>query len=132
MMLGLVWIIGCYAVGIAVIHAFHRQWKRRGTRRTAHYVLYTQNAQLQLEWYLRSLIFFSWMKGRTIDITLVDAGSVDDTLEIAARIAKEQSLHVYPIEHWNWETWTEEHQEEDVMVIRLNQIKGLESAYKWL
>ncbi|AEI38746.1 hypothetical protein [Paenibacillus mucilaginosus] len=132
MMLGLVWIIGCYAAGIAVIHALHRQWKRRGTRRAAHYVLYAQNAQMQLEWYLRSLYFFSWIKGRPIEVTLVDEGSTDETLQIAARIAQEQALNVVESPYWNMDTWIEGHQEQDVVVIRLNQIKGLESAYKWL
>ncbi|WP_426450498.1 hypothetical protein ACP26L_00465 [Paenibacillus sp. S-38] len=132
MMLGLVWIIGCYAAGIAVIHALHRQWKRRGARQAAHYVLYTQNAQMQLEWYLRSLFFFSWMKGRNIEVTLVDEGSADETLEIAVRMAREHSLSIVSQEYWNLDTWIEGHQEQDVVFIRLNQIKGLESAYKWL
>lgn len=52
-----------------------------------HYILFTNQNQLRIEWYIRSLLFLSWLKGRTITITLIDEGSTDETLEIVQKLS---------------------------------------------
>jgi glycosyltransferase involved in cell wall biosynthesis len=46
-----------------------------------------KNNELHVEWYLRSLLLFSWLKGRNVRVLLLDEGSTDDTLTIANRMA---------------------------------------------
>ncbi|MDQ1911270.1 hypothetical protein RAC89_12520 [Paenibacillus sp. GD4] len=132
MMLGLVGIMGTYAVGILLIHWLHWRFQRRGLERMMHYVLVTRNNQLQVEWYIRSLGFFSWLKGRAITVTLVDEGSTDETLSIVARLSEEHQLHICSAEAWNWDDWVQEHENEQVVVVRLSQNEGLETAYKFM
>ncbi|WP_010499453.1 hypothetical protein [Paenibacillus elgii] len=132
MMLGLAWIIGCYAAGVAIIHWLHWQWRRYGKPRTTHYVLQTYNNQLQVEWYLRSLYFFSWMKGKAISVTLADEGSTDDTLDIARRLSLEHQLSICTIAERDLEKWALKHADEQVVVVRLNQNEGLETAFKYM
>lgn len=132
MMLGLAWIIGCYAVGAAIIHWLHWQWRRYGKPQTMHYVLHTYNNQLQVEWYLRSLYFFSWMKGKAISVTLADEGSTDDTLEIARRLSLEHQLNICTMAEQDLEEWVLKHADEQVVVVRLNQNEALETAFKYM
>ena len=132
MILGLVWIIGCYAAGIAIIHTLHWQWKRRAAARTTHYLLRTKNNGNQVEWFLRSLHFFSWMKGRTIAVTLADEGSTDETLEIAERLSLEHHLNIYTSGNEDWAEWMRKHEHEQIVVVQLNQGMDLENAYKMI
>ncbi|ALS24489.1 hypothetical protein [Paenibacillus naphthalenovorans] len=132
MMLGLVWIMGCYAGGILLVHLLHWHWKRRGTEPVAHYVLRTYNNQLQMEWYLRSLHFFSWIKGRTIAVTIVDEGSTDDTLAIAERLRLEHHLNIWTIAEMDWDEWVLKHRDEQMIVVRLNHNDRLGNAYRYL
>lgn len=132
MMIGLVWIIGSYAAGVAFIHWLYRRWKRGEPKRTVHYILRTYNNQLQIEWFIRTLYFFSRVKGRTITVTLVDEGSTDDTLMIVSRLSFEHQLTICKELDWDGEKWVREHKEEQVIVVRLNQNEGLDSAYKYL
>ncbi|MBP1157812.1 MULTISPECIES: hypothetical protein [unclassified Paenibacillus] len=132
MMLGLVWIMGCYAAGIVLVHLLYWRWKRRGTEPAAHYVLRTYNNQLQMEWYLRSLYFFSWTKGKTITVTIADEGSTDDTLAIVDRLRLEHHLNIWTTADMDWDEWVLKHQNEQVIVIQLNQNEGLDNAYRFL
>ncbi|TVY09328.1 hypothetical protein [Paenibacillus cremeus] len=132
MMLGLVWIVGCYAAGIAILHILHWHRKQRGAERTVHYVLHTQNNQHQVEWYIRSLHFFSWVKGRTIRITLMDEGSTDETLAIAERLSLEYHLEIVTEPEQQAGQWMAEHEQERVIVVRLSQNDDLETAFKFM
>lgn len=132
MMLGLVWIMGTYAAGILLVHWLHWRYQRRGLKRMTHYVLVTRNNEMQVEWYVRSLRFFSWLKGRTIAVTLVDEGSTDDTLLIAGRLSEEHQLHICTDDSWDWDHWIRQHEDEQVIVVRLSQNEDLEIAYKIL
>jgi hypothetical protein len=132
MIIGLIWIVGCYAAGIAILHFLHWQWKKRGSERTVHYVLRTLNNQLQVEWYIRSLHFFSWIKGRSISVTLADEGSTDDTIAIAERLSLEHHLNICADTSLAWDDWVQRHEEEQVVVVRLSQNDGLETAFKYM
>jgi hypothetical protein len=131
MLEGLIWIVGIYAAGLAMIHWLHWRWRKNGEARTTHYVLMTRNNQHQVEWYIRSLHFFSWMKGRSIAVTVVDEGSTDETLEIVGRLADEYSFEMADETRWNWDEWVRLHEDEQAVVVRLSHNEGLETAFKY-
>src|SRR5260370_785384 len=93
MVIGLLWIFGIYGFCTACIHVLH--WYGRvvntgrdveySKRKTIYVVLVTLNNQLQIEWYVRSYLMVSLLRGRLIDLTVFDAGSTDDTLPIVER-----------------------------------------------
>jgi hypothetical protein len=58
------------------------------------YVLVSNDNQLQIEWYIRSILFFSWVKGKSIHITVVDEESTDDTLKIIEKLALHYSVDI--------------------------------------
>lgn len=90
MVQGALWFVGIYAVGIGLVHLSHLMFQR-GEMKVMHYVLITHNNQLQVEWLMRSILWFSWMKGKNIKISVLDTGSSDDTLAIV----KHMTLHRY-------------------------------------
>ncbi|SDE35046.1 hypothetical protein SAMN02799630_05247 [Paenibacillus sp. UNCCL117] len=130
MILGLVWILGCYAAGIAIIHILHWRRKRQAGARMMHYILQTRNNGHQIEWVLRSLHFFSWMRGRAIAVTIADEGSTDDTVAIAERLSQEHHLTIYTHADNSWEQGARQHENEQLVIVRLNQEQELETAYK--
>ncbi|TDF93515.1 hypothetical protein [Paenibacillus piri] len=130
MVLGLLWIFGSYAAGIALVHWFYRH--SRNERRTiTHFLLITCNSQLQVEWYIRSLHFFSRLKGRDIQITIADEGSTDDTLAIVERMRREHQMDISNFEaDGSLEEWIVRHEDKQVIVVRLGQQEELVTAYK--
>lgn len=132
MMIGLLYILGIYAAGLAIIHWLHGRWTKEEGARRPHYILMTRDNQLQIEWYIRSLFFFSRVKGRHIIVTIVDEGSTDDTLEIAVRLAKEYALNVVSETQWSADALETLLGEENAIVVRLSHNEGLETAFKSL
>jgi len=86
MVVGLICIIGFYGLAVLLMHGCYARFRGKG-RKPVHYVLVTNNNETQLEWYVRSLLFFSWLKGKPIFLVIADEGSTDGTLAIA-RILK--------------------------------------------
>ncbi|WP_281883069.1 hypothetical protein [Paenibacillus sp. YYML68] len=129
MMLGLVWIIGCYVAGMSIIHTLHWRWKRRGRSGLTHYVVRTRNNGQHVEWFLRSLHFFSSLKGKPITVTLADEGSTDDTLLIAERLRQEYQLTIHK-DAEDTSLWLSEHEDEQIVLVQLNQQELLGTAYK--
>lgn len=130
MFLGLLWILGIYAAGIALVHWYYRD-QRRELRAVTQVLLITHNNQTQIEWYIRSLYFFSRLKGRDIHVTLADEGSSDDTLAIAERFRQELHLDICHFDTANaFDAWIAEHEEEQVIVVRLSHQDGLVTAYR--
>ena len=93
MVLGLLWIVGAYALGAALVHAVFWYMQRAETG-AKHYVLYTLNDGPHVEWAVRSLILFYWLQGRQVLITVIDEGSTDETLDIVQSLARRHMLHV--------------------------------------
>ena len=92
MLQGMICIIGIYGLGILLVHAaFGRTRRLRDeTRcRSKHYVLISKQNQFQIEWVLRALFLFSWLKGSNFKITVIDEGSTDDTLTIIDKLTKD-------------------------------------------
>jgi hypothetical protein len=83
MVLGLVWIIGIYGFCTLLVLGVHR----RQQKESIHIALVTLNNQTQIEWYLRSFLWISELRGRSIYVTVFDAGSTDETLAIIAKLA---------------------------------------------
>jgi hypothetical protein len=86
MVIGLLWIIGIFGLCIIMVHGLY--WLQRKTLdKTVHVVLVTYNNQTQIEWYLRSFLWVSWVRGRSIYVTVFDAGSTDETVAIVQKLA---------------------------------------------
>jgi hypothetical protein len=83
MVIGLVWILGIYGFCALLVLGLHRLQKKE----SIHVALVTLNNQTQIEWYLRSFLWISVLRGRSIYITVFDAGSTDETLAIIAKLA---------------------------------------------
>lgn len=86
MWIGLLLILGCYGISIALLHVCfgnHRDLRRKATK----VFLITHNNQTQIEWYIRSLFFFSRLRGRNLTATILDEGSTDETIKIIERLS---------------------------------------------
>ncbi|MFE5324122.1 hypothetical protein ACFQ88_36130 [Paenibacillus sp. NPDC056579] len=130
MMLGLLWIFGSYAASIALVHWCYRR-HRKSDRKITHLLLITHNNQMQVEWYIRSLLFFSRLKGRDVHVTIADEGSTDDTLAIAERFRKENNLDICIFEGpESMDEWIRQYEDKQVIVVRLGAQDGLVTAYK--
>lgn len=128
MIVGLLSILGAYGLAIVMVH-LGRFWFRRERRKPIHYLLITRNNAPHIEWYLRSLLFFSWLKARTVKIIILDEHSEDDTLAIAERMAALQPNTVECM------TWSEASQldsviasfeQEEVVLVRLSNTNELQ------
>jgi hypothetical protein len=86
MWIGLLWILGCYGISIAVLHLLFGT-RKGGSKKPAKVLLVTKNNQNQIEWYIRSLFFFSRVKGYEVTATIFDEGSSDDTRKIIERLS---------------------------------------------
>jgi uncharacterized protein (UPF0276 family) len=94
MVIGLLWIIGVFGLCAVLVHGSY--WLQRKTLdKTVHVVLVTFNNQTQIEWYLRSFLWLSWVRGRSIYVTVFDAGSTDETVAIVQKLAAaRENIHV--------------------------------------
>jgi TM2 domain-containing membrane protein YozV len=83
MVIGLVWIMGIYGLCALLVLGLHRFQQKK----PIHVALVTLNNQTQIEWYLRSFLWISVLRGRSIYVTVFDAGSTDETLAIIIKLA---------------------------------------------
>ncbi|OEF99756.1 hypothetical protein BHF71_00855 [Vulcanibacillus modesticaldus] len=51
-----------------------------------HYFILVKNSQANIEWVIRWINFWSWIRGKQTRITVIDLGSEDDTLDILERL----------------------------------------------
>ena len=93
MWIGLLWILGCYGISIAVLHLLLGT-RRGGSKKPTNVLLVTKNNQNQIEWYIRSLFFFSRFKGNEVKATIFDEGSSDDTRKIIERLSHSHLLEL--------------------------------------
>jgi hypothetical protein len=95
MVIGMLWIVGIYGFCIVLVQGLYRLQRNltsdkqadRENKNTIHVALVTLNNQTQIEWYLRSFLWVSLLRGRSIYVTVFDAGSTDETLAIVAKLA---------------------------------------------
>ncbi|MEX2414845.1 MAG: hypothetical protein WD424_01765 [Paenibacillaceae bacterium] len=86
-------IIGTYFCTAITIHLAYSRMSMNDME-SKHYVLYTLDNQLHIEWIIRSLILFYWLQGESISITIIDEGSSDDTLAIVGLLSRLHQLDV--------------------------------------
>jgi hypothetical protein len=125
MMLGLLWIFGCYGSAVILLHMYYR-WSRRTSRKSSHVVLITRNNQTQIEWYIRSLYFFSRFKGRDIATTIMDEGSTDETVAILERLSHVHPMRIEMVPSFRtMDDVLKEHEQEELIVVRLSNLEEL-------
>jgi len=87
----MLWIVGLYVAAAAWVHAWHGRSAGDATAKR-HYVLLAGNHQMQMEWYVRALRYFSKRTGTDIGITVVlDRASDDETGSIVELLARQDS-----------------------------------------
>ncbi|WP_379157216.1 hypothetical protein [Paenibacillus sp. sgz5001063] len=90
----LIWIAAIYVFAVVLVHMLSkRERSRQGspTGKRIQYILITRNHEYVVEWYIRALTFHSLMSGKILQVTLMDDGSSDATLDIATRLARNGS-----------------------------------------
>ncbi|MEK3911948.1 hypothetical protein [Paenibacillus sp. FSL H7-0331] len=132
MMVGLLWIVGSYAASIVLMHWYYRRELQTNPKKVYVWLI-TYNNQTQVEWFIRSLQFFSKLKGRDIQMIIADQGSTDETLAIAERLRVTYQIEIQSFDEQNTlDEWIARHEDQQVMVIRLGHQEILETAYKML
>ena len=71
----------------------HNRMSQYGSK-SIHYVLYTLNDQQHIEWVIRSLLWFYFLHGKSITVTIIDEGSSDDTMAIVSTLSRDHKLDV--------------------------------------
>jgi hypothetical protein len=138
---GLVWIIGSYGLCTALVHGLY--WIQRSStaekkaakvnKRTIHVALVTLNNQTQIEWYLRSFLWVSAVRGRLIYVTVFDAGSTDETLAIIAKLASDRDNIKVEVSTEGMTSYMSQHKEDTVIVLHLMNRTAQDSWFipKW-
>lgn len=80
-------VIGCYALAALSVHLAYRIWRGR-QQSSRHYVLVADVQQKNMEWYMRSLFYFSRRMGKNVRLTIVNRGVTDEMLAIVERFAR--------------------------------------------
>ncbi len=96
MILHLLLAVSAYVLGAAAVHAALRLTERsRMSASGTHLVLHTHNDSHHLEWALRSLTLYSWLRGQPLTITIRDTDSTDDTRQMLRLFARrDHRLHI--------------------------------------
>ena len=121
MIAGLLWIIGIYGLGVAFVHLFDAVGRRTEVKRRIIFLLITNHNETHIEWYIRSLFFFSRLRNKPLEIFVYDEGSTDDTLMIVERLARNNRIPVRLIvPPGTPDEWMKEHEEDSVIVVKVN------------
>ncbi|XEC95369.1 hypothetical protein AB6A23_01965 [Paenibacillus tarimensis] len=80
-------IVCCYAIACIAVHVF-RHINKNKTSVIRHYVLVGDNHEKQMEWYIRSIRWFSLLSGAPAKITVIDEGATDETPAIVLKLQK--------------------------------------------
>lgn len=97
MIQGLLWFITIYGTSIILIHAAHL-WIHKVQKRAKsvkHYVLISNQNQLHIEWYIRSIVWFHSLKGNPLRITIMDQGSTDQTISIVEKLSRYFTIQIH-------------------------------------
>ncbi|RAV17390.1 hypothetical protein [Paenibacillus contaminans] len=90
MIVGLLLFFGLYGLSAVLVHVWYALDQNKKRRRTIRFILITRNNEQHMEWYLRSLRFFSRWRGCHVAIAVFDDGSTDDTLHIARQYGRKR------------------------------------------
>jgi hypothetical protein len=125
MWIGLLCIFACYGVSISMLHLLFGT--RKGTKKKpATILLVTKNNQNQIEWVIRSLFFFSRVKGNQVKATIIDEGSSDDTKEIIERLSQTYALELrFQTDYDAVDRFLSQHEEDPVVLVHLSNREEL-------
>ncbi|MBP1992634.1 hypothetical protein [Paenibacillus eucommiae] len=126
MWIGLLWIFGCYGISIALLHIWFG-FKNNKQRSAAQVLLITRNNQSQIEWYIRSMFFFSRIRGRELQVTILDEGSTDETMRIIERLSHTYCMDIkWCLPDKSLDDFLEAHGDEAVIVVHLSNRKEIQ------
>jgi hypothetical protein len=118
MVIGLLWIIGIFGLCMVLVHGSY--WLQRKTLdKTVHVVVVTFNNQTQIEWYLRSFLWVSWVRGRSINVAVFDAGSMDETVAIVQKLAAARENVQVELSTEGISEYLNQHLNEEVIFLQL-------------
>lgn len=91
MLLHLAFIAIVYGLAVGLMHLMHAHSKRTaqsaGEKRQLRYLLFTSNEEPRIEWIIRALWLYAFLRGRIIQIIVVDDASTDHTRAILERLS---------------------------------------------
>ncbi|OCT13144.1 hypothetical protein A8709_20580 [Paenibacillus pectinilyticus] len=120
MWIGLLCILGCYGVSIIMLHLLFGS-RKGNAKKPASILLVTKNNQNQIEWIIRSLFFFSRVKGSHVTATVIDEGSSDDTRAIIERLSQTYSLELRVQSDYDAvDRFLSQHDEDPVVIVHLS------------
>ncbi|WNR44685.1 hypothetical protein [Paenibacillus roseipurpureus] len=119
MWIGMLCIFGCYGASIIIMHLL--LGARKGSKKPTTIVLVTKNNQSQIEWVIRSLFFFSKVKGSQVTATVFDEGSSDDTQEIVERLSQTYAVELrVQFEYDAIDRFLSQHEDDPVVIVHLS------------
>lgn len=81
-------VLGSYVLAALSVHLIRYYGRRHRSLKSQHYVLYARNDASRMEWFLRSIGWYSRRSGTEVRVTVIDCGSSDETLAIVGRFAQ--------------------------------------------
>ncbi|MHA0856233.1 hypothetical protein [Paenibacillus sp. CMAA1364] len=98
MVIQMIWIAVIYGLAIALVHgvyALTRLANRNNIQGVDNqFTLITCNHERQVEWYVRALWLYSWIRGKELRMLVVDEVSSDDTVRMIHKLIDSLGLHV--------------------------------------
>ncbi|MNW39652.1 hypothetical protein D3C74_167440 [compost metagenome] len=90
------WILFAYGMAAATVHMIYRLDLRKRSNHSVrvNYVLVTHNHENQMEWYVRALSWYGRLRGLSLNVTVLDVASEDDTLAILQRLHNQEGLEL--------------------------------------
>ncbi|AOZ93230.1 hypothetical protein [Paenibacillus crassostreae] len=91
MVMQLIWVAVIYGLAIAWIHGmYHITHKRKADHRknkVSRYILITCNHESQVEWYVRALWLYAYLRNKEVYLLVIDDASSDETVRIVQRMS---------------------------------------------
>jgi hypothetical protein len=125
---GMLWIVGIYGFCMVLVQGLYRLQRNltlddkqaaNEKKNTIYVALITLNNQTQIEWYLRSFLWMSLLRGRSIYVTVFDAGSTDETVAIAAKLASTRDNITVETSAEGFPLFMSQRKDERVIVLQL-------------
>lgn len=127
MVTGIMLILGSYGLAILGVHWSFYHWHRSTGRKNI--ILRVRDNGTQIEWVVRSMLFYAWLRGKDVSIYILDEGSMDDTRDIAERLIRYEMSGIYPYpQEMTLEDFQNKCQHESCILIDLNREEVLASA----
>lgn len=84
-----VWICALViAAGLAAGLFLHSRTRHRRPRTKKYLVIIAADSQSTIEWWVRTYMFWNWLRGVNCEVVCIDLGSQDDTRAILVRLKR--------------------------------------------